>query len=70
MVGNSLLRQKIGIAIGIDVAPFWANLFSYIHEKEYMSELISNGKVKVRHFHATKRFTDDLGTLNKQGCIQ
>ena len=53
MVGNSLLRQKIGIPMGIDPAPFWANLFLYTYENEYMSELISNDKVKARHFHAT-----------------
>ena len=35
-----------------------------------MSELISNDKVKARHFHATKRFIGDLGTLNDGGCIQ
>ena len=35
-----------------------------------MSELISNDKVKARHFHATKRFIGDLGTLNDRGCIQ
>ena len=29
-----------------------------------MSELISNDEVKECHFHATKRFIDDLGTLN------
>ena len=29
-----------------------------------MSELISNDKVKACHFHATKCFIDDLGTLN------
>ena len=29
-----------------------------------MLELISNDKVKSRHFHATKCFIDDLGTLN------
>ena len=29
-----------------------------------MSELISNDKVKARHFHATKRFIDDLSTLD------
>ena len=29
-----------------------------------MSELISNDKVKACHFHAAKRFIDDLGTLN------
>ena len=36
----------------------------YTYEKKNMSELISNGKVKARHFHATKCFIDDLGTLN------
>ena len=51
MVGNSLLRQKIGIPMGIDPAPFWANLFLYTYEKEYMSELISNDKLKSRHFY-------------------
>ena len=29
-----------------------------------MSELVSNDKVKVRYFHATERFIDDLGTFN------
>ena len=33
-----------------------------------MSELISNDKVKGCHFHATKHFIDDLGTLN-DGCV-
>ena len=64
MVGNSLLRQKIGILMGIDLAPFWTNLFFYTCEHEYMSGLISNDKVKAHHFHATKRLIDDLGTLN------
>ena len=51
----------------IDLAPFWANHFLYIYKNEYMSEHTSNDKVKVRHFHATKRFIDDLGTLNDGG---
>ena len=67
MVGNSLLRQKIGIPMGIIPPSFWANLFLYTYEKEHMSELISNDKEKARHFHATKRFIDDLGTLNDGG---
>ena len=57
MVGNSLLRQKIGIPMGIF-------LFLYTYENEYLSELISSDKVKARHFHVIKRFIDDLGTLN------
>ena len=66
MVGNSLLRQKTGIPMGIEPAPFWANLFLYTYEKEYTSQFISNDKVKARHFHATKLFIDDLGTLNDE----
>ena len=31
-----------------------------------MSEIIWNDKAKVRQFHATKRFIDDLITLNIQ----
>ena len=34
-----------------------------------MSEPISNDKVKARHFHATKRFINDLGTLNDGGVL-
>ena len=56
MVGNSILRQKIGIPMGIDPVPFWANLFLYTYENKYMSELISNDKVKVCHFQTTKHF--------------
>ena len=69
MVGNSLLRQKIGIPIGIDPAPFWENVFLYTYENEYMYKLISNDKVKACHFHATKRFIDDLATLNDGGVF-
>ena len=58
-VENSLLRQKIGIPMGIDPPPFRANLFLYTYGNEYMSELIFTDKVKARHFHATKPFIDD-----------
>ena len=73
MVGNSLLRQKTGIPVGIDQArfahTFWANLFLYTYENEYISELISNDKVKACHFHATKHFIDDLDNLNDGGVL-
>ena len=69
MVCNSLLRQKIGIPVGIDPAPFWENLFLYICKDEHLSELLSNDEVKARHIHATKRFVGDLGTLNDGGVF-
>ena len=69
MVGNSLLRQEIDIPVETDPALFWSNLFLYTPGNEYMSEFISTDKVKARHFHATKRFIDDLGTLNDRGLF-
>ena len=72
-VGNCVLKQDIGIPMGIDPAPFWANLFLYTYESEYVSNLIKSGsnddKAKARHFHATKRFIDDLCTLNDGGVF-
>ena len=55
--------------MGIDPAPFWGNFFLYTYKNEYMSELISNDKVKARHFHATKLFIDVHGILNDRGVI-
>ena len=66
-VGNTVLRQAIGIPMGIDPAPFWANLFLYTFEVEYMSKIIASDKVKAHHFHSTNRFIDDLCTLNDGG---
>ena len=63
-VGNVVLRQAIGIPMGIDPAPFWANLFLYQFEQRYISDLISTDKIKARHFHSTKRFIDDLCAIN------
>ena len=66
-VGNTVLRQAIGIPMGIDPAPFWANLFLYAYEVNYMSDLIASDKVKARRFHSTNRFIDDLCALNDGG---
>ena len=64
VVGDVTMRQTIGIPMGIDPAPFWANLFLYSYEKEYMDSLLATDKVKARHFHSTKRFIDDLCAIN------
>ena len=58
------MKQESSIPMEIATAPFWANLFYYRYEKEYMSSLISSDKIKARHFHSTKRFIDDLCAIN------
>ena len=53
--------------MGIDPAPFWTNLFLHTYENQSMTRLISNNKIKARHFHSTKRFTDDLCAISRDG---
>ena len=50
--------------MGIDQAPFWANLFLYSYEEEHMPSLIFSDKINARYFHSTKRFNDDLCAIN------
>ena len=44
-VGNIVMRQKIGIPMGIDPAPFWANLFLYSYEHDYIKKRIKEDRV-------------------------
>ena len=65
------MRQAIGILMGIDPAPFWTNLYLYSYEEEFVFNLVLNGvpegKVRARHFHASRRFIDDLCAINDGG---
>ena len=40
-VGNIVFKQDIGIAVGIDRAPFWTNMFLYFFESKHVQNLIS-----------------------------
>ena len=65
------MRQSIGILMGIDPAPFWANFYLYSYEEEFISDLVKGGgnysKIRARHFHACRRFIDDLCAMNDGG---
>ena len=62
-VGNSVFIQTIGIPMGIDPAPFWANLYLYKFEYRFMKSFGSSD-VTARKFHGCSRFIDDLVCLN------
>ena len=50
--------------MGIDPAPFWANLFLYHFEAKYVTSLIS-ARFKIPYnFHSIGRFIDDLCVIN------
>ena len=67
-VANITLKQDKGISMGIDPALFWANLFLYFYQNQFMTELISNNEIKYQHFHSIKVFTDDLNDGGKYQC--
>ena len=63
-VGNLVFKQDIGIPMGIDPAPFWANLFLYFYESNFVQSLISAGSDRAFKYHGTNRFIDDLIAIN------
>ena len=63
-VGNLLVRQSIGIPMGIDPAPFWANLYLYSYEKKFILFLIKTDKARARKFLNAIRFIDDECNIN------
>ena len=50
--------------MGIDPAPFWANLYLYKFEYQFMKNLITSDNIRSRKFHGCFRFIDDLICLN------
>ena len=53
--------------MGIDPAPFWANLYLYFYEHKHVKELIKSNPGKARKFKFATRFIDDEGNLNDNG---
>ena len=66
-VGNAVFVQTIGIPMGIDPAPFWANLYLYTFESRFMDDFRKSDTAKARKFHGCARFIDDLVCLNDGG---
>ena len=66
-VGNLLFNQCIGIPMGIDPAPFWANLHLYSYECDFITSLISSDKARAIRYLLATRFIDDECNLNDGG---
>ena len=66
-VGNLLLKQCIGIPMGIDPAPFWANLHLYAYEYKFIKTLMRTDIRKAMRFRYAARFIDDQCNLNDGG---
>ena len=67
IVGPKIFCQIIGIPMGSDPAPFFANLFLYFYESKWMNELKKNDLIKARKLCNIFRFIDDLNSINDGG---
>ena len=67
VVGNLVIRQSIGIPMGIDPAPFCANLYLHHYEHEFITGLMRTDKRRARKFLNAFRFIDDECNLNDHG---
>lgn len=63
-IGNALMKQTIGIPMGGDPAPFWANLFLFFYESKWLMQMKKTNNILARKFNNTFRFIDDLNALN------
>ena len=63
-VGNLIFRQVIGIPMGSDPAPFFANLFLYHYESEWLHTLKNHDYHCARKFNHIFCFIDDLVVIN------
>ena len=55
-IGKMMLKQYIGITMGIDPAPFWANLFIYLFDSKNVQNLISKKPTRAYKYRATSQF--------------
>ena len=65
--GNVVFRQSIGIPMGIDPAPFWANLYLYKYECDHITLLMRSDKRRALKYQNASRFIDDQCNLNDGG---
>ena len=59
-----MVQQHIGIPMGIDPAPFWANLYLYHYESKFVTLLSRTDRYRGFKFKHCFRFIDDACTIN------
>ena len=62
--GNLVFLQTIGIPMGIDPAPFWANLYLYHYESRFITHLSKTDRYRGFKFRNCFRFIDDACSIN------
>ena len=63
-LGKKLFRQDIGIPMGSDPAPAFANLFLFFYESSWLKTIKKTNFILARKFGQVFRYIDDLLALN------
>ena len=66
-----VFRQCIGIPMGINSAPYFANIYLHAFEYSYLQKLISEGKEDIAKLLSdnTHRYQDDCISINDNGIF-
>ena len=69
--GGRIFQQTIGIPMGTDCAPLFADFFLYLYEAEFVQSLLQAGKKHLaQQFNFTYRYIDDVLSLWKTQNLQ
>lgn len=63
-LGDKLFRQDVGIPMGSDPAPAFANLFLFHYESSWLNSIKKTNNILARKFGQVFRYIDDLLALN------
>ena len=63
-LGDKLFRQDVGIPMGSDPAPAFANLFLFHYESSWLNSMKKTNNILVRKFGQLFRYIDHLLILN------
>ena len=67
--GGRIFQQTIGIPMGTNCVPLFADLFLYSHEAEFVQSLLKAGKKHLaQQFDFTYRYIDDVLSLRNTKC--
>ena len=69
-LGGKLFRQIIGIPMGSDPAPAFANLFLFYYESSWLNDTKKSNNILARKFGLVFRYIDDLLALNDGGSFE
>jgi len=69
-IGELIFQQLIGVPIGIDPGPLFANLTLWYYEYLYMSNLLKRDYASARKMNLTYRLIDDITVINADGVFE